>query len=138
MKKLINEVLVTSCVCYTIISLVLGRVNVVTPDQQSFYGNLVMMFVWTAIAVAVLYAHTLFERWPPVLVMLVQYVLAMGLVLLLTWLTGFFGPLHPLWYWYAFRSFTGVYVVGAAAFYIETFRQARKTDALLQQLRQQK
>jgi len=137
MKKWIREVTTTICVSYTIISVVLGYVNAAAGGEWKFYSNLLMMLVWTAIAVAVLYSHTLFDRWPSIAVMLVQYLIAMGLVFLTLLVAGLFGELHPLWHWHAFRSFTIPYIIGAAAFYVDTFRRARKANELLQEVRGQ-
>lgn len=137
MKKWIRDVLLTTCTSYTVLSIVLGYINATAGGEWKFYSNLVMMLVWTGIAVAVLYSHTLFDRWPPIVVMLVQYIIAMGLVFLVMWIVSLFSEMHPLWAWYVFRSFTIPYVIGAAAFYVETFRRARKADDLLQRLRAQ-
>lgn len=138
MKKWIHEVLLTTCVSYTLISVATGFINAMGNGEWQFYANLLMMLVWTGVAVSVLYAHTLFEGWPPVLVMAVQYVIAMGLVFLITCITHLFAEPHPTWARDVFRSFTIPYVIGAAAFYMETFSKAKKADHLLQQIKRQK
>jgi len=137
MKKKISEIFVVICVFYTIISLVGGYINASASGEFDFYENLLMMFIWTSIATIVLYCYPLFHKLPPVLAMVIQYVIAQGLILLIIWVSSFFGPLHPNAYRDAVRSFTIPYVIGAAVYYIATFREAKKNNDILQEIRRQ-
>ncbi len=138
MKKKISEIFLVICVFYTLLSLIAGYLNASLAGDYDFYINLVMMFVWTAIATITLYSYPLFHKLPPLLVMFIQYVFAQSLILLTIWISGFFGELHPNSYRDAIRSFTIPYVIGAAAYYIATFKAAKESNDVLQEIRKLK
>ncbi len=135
MKKKIGEIFLVICVFYTFLSLIGGYINASWSGDYDFYINLLMMFAWTAIATITLYCYPLFHKLPPLLVMLIQYIIAQGLILLTIWISGFFGDLSPTAYRDAIRSFTIPYIIGAAAYYIATFKAAKDSNAILQEIR---
>lgn len=135
MKKWIYEVLLAICVSYTIISIIGGGINAVASKEYSFYFNLVMMLIWTSVAAIVLYSHAFFPKWPPLVVILIQYVIALSIILGIVWTSGFFEILSKTAYRDAFYSFTVPYIIFGTIFYIETFKQAKRADSILQELR---
>ncbi len=97
--------------------------------------NALYMLVWCAIAVGVLSLHRYLSRWSPVAMVVVQYLAALVLIFATVWSSQLFTTLHPDAYRDAFVSFTVPYGVGAAIYYIDIYRSAKRQDALLKQIR---
>lgn len=133
-KALRNEILLTICVSYTIISIGGAIVNMVAGTETNNL-NTISMLVFTSIAVLILYTHQLFDGISPLLMIVVQYVIAIGLVMLYVFLVGLFNPVSEGGYRDIFISFTVPYVIGAIVYYISVFYQAHQQDALLQEIR---
>lgn len=80
----------TVCVVYTM--LVLGKLGLEFLTQGvwgSYQGNLLVMFVLSALAVFVLSQYYRFRKYPLVAVIIVQYLVLVGGVMLFTWISGF-------------------------------------------------
>lgn len=136
-KALRNEILLVICVSYTLISLAATVINILAGTETSNF-NTISMLVFTTIAVLVLYTHQLFDGISPLMMIIIQYVIAMGLVMLYVFLVGLFNPVSEGGYWDIFVSFTIPYVIGAVVYYISVFHQARQQDALLQEIKKAK
>ncbi len=131
--------LVVICVSYTIISLVGGFINLlIQPENGNNFANTVMMFVWSAIAVLVIFSHAWFDQYPPLAVIVVQYIVAQGLVFLTLAIISFFTEINLQNYWEAFRSFVIPYAIGAAVYYISNYLDAKKSNKMLQELKAKK
>ena len=57
-------------------------------------------------------------------------------VLLFTWISGFFSPLHPKAYVDMFRSFTVPYVIAALVYYGSLYLEVQKANQLLRQIKE--
>lgn len=136
-KALRNEILLVICVSYTLISLAATVINILAGTETSNF-NTISMLVFTTIAVLVLYTHQLFDGISPLMMIIIQYVIAMGLVMIYVFLVGMFDPVSEGGYWDIFVSFTIPYVIGAVVYYISVFHQARQQDALLQEIKEAK
>ena len=134
-KAIRNEILLTICVSYTIISACGAIVNMLMGAETSNLNTLSIL-VFTSIAVLILYMHQLFERISPLLMIVIQYVIALGLVMLYVFLVGLVEPVAERGYRDIFISFTVPYVIGAVVYYISVFKQARQQDALLQEIKE--
>ena len=134
-KAIKNEILLTICVSYTIISACSAIVNMLMGGETSNLNTLSML-VFTSIAVLILYMHQLFERISPLLMIVIQYVIALGLVMLYVFLVGLVEPVAERGYRDIFISFTVPYIIGAVVYYISVFKQARQQDALLQEIKE--
>lgn len=137
--KIINRTnfIPTVCVIYTMLSM--GKIVLEFIAQGKFGNdqeNLLMMFILSFLATFVLSQHYRFEKLPLLLVIALQYVLLIGVVMGLTWLSGFFEELHGDAYHDMFWSFTIPYMIGAAAYYIALFCEIRRTDRLLQEYKE--
>lgn len=128
----------TICILYTFFSLTVGWINARASNETYVYYNQVTMFVWLCIAMVILELHTLFDKWPPLIMILIQYVLAQGIVWLVVLVSGFFSPLHPDAYRDTFLSFSIPYAVVAAVYYARVFYGAKKDNALLQRLKRRR
>lgn len=130
----INENLITICVSYTIISIAATIINILTGHQNNNL-NTISMFVLTVIAVFVLSIHRLFDGWSPLMMMIMQYIIAIGLVMLFVFVVGRFSPVSEGGYWDIFWSFTIPYAIGACIYYIHVFQTARRLDETLKEIR---
>lgn len=134
-KALRNEILLTICVSYTIISISAAIINLFAGAETNNL-NTISMLVFTSIAVLILYTHQLFDNISPLLMIIIQYVIAVALVMLYTFFVGLFNPIAEGGYWDIFVSFTVPYVIGAVVYYISVFYQAHQQDALLQEIKE--
>ena len=130
-----SEIFISICVSYTIISIAGAIINMLTGSQTNNL-NVISMFVFTTIAVLVLYMHRLFENLSPLMMIVIQYLIAMGLVFLYVYIIGLFDPVAEGGYWDIFRSFTIPYIIGAAVYYISVFQEAKKQNAILCEIRE--
>ncbi|MCM1989101.1 DUF6608 family protein [Oceanirhabdus seepicola] len=140
MMKKINlvEMLVVICVSYTILSLVNAGLALAMGKNTISAMNSFTMVLWTSIGVGILYMHQYFERWSPLVMIIAQYIIAMGLVFGSLLLESQYIELHPMAYRDAFRSFTIPYIIGAAIYYIYIFREAKRQNELLQEIKNKK
>lgn len=134
-KGAIIEILLTICVSYTIISLAGTIINMLAGFETNNL-NVISMLFFTSIAVLVLNTHRLFDGYSPLFMIIVQYMIAIGLVMLYVAFVGIFSPVSEGGYWDIFVSFTIPYLIGAVIYYISIFREARRQDALLQEIKE--
>ncbi|MDE5908392.1 MAG: hypothetical protein K2H52_06620 [Lachnospiraceae bacterium] len=124
------------CICFTLLSIgnvileaiVLGKFG---NDQQ----NLLLMLLLSVLAVAVLSQHYRFGNFPLLLVILVQYLLLIGIVMLITWISSFFESLHESAYRDMFLSFTIPYIIGAIIYYVSLFFEIKHANKALEEIR---
>ena len=129
-----KEILITICISYTIINIGGSIFEAIVNQNRSLCTNNIMMLMWTSIAVFVLSIHHLFDEWSPLAMILIQYVIALSLVLLTMVIGGFFEPVARGGYKDAFLSFTIPYVIGAIIYYIGVFQSVRRQNQLLQDI----
>lgn len=140
MRNKINftEMLLVICVAYTIISLVDAVLSVAHGNYNLSAFNSFNQILFSSIAVSILYTHNCFERLSPLLMVILQYVIAMGLVFLIIYLQGKFNELHPDAYRDIFVTFTIPYIIGASIYYVSVFREANKQNEILQEIKREK
>lgn len=127
----------TVCVVYTM--LVLGKLGLEFLTQGvwgSYQGNLLVMFVLSALAVFVLSQYYRFRKYPLVAVIIVQYLVLVGGVLLFTWVSGFFAPLHENGYRDMFLSFSIPYAIGVVIYYTALLHEIKKVNRMLKKIRE--
>lgn len=126
----------TVCVVYTILSLSKIILEWLTLKE---FGNLQLnfaeMFVISLIAIFVLSQHYRVQKLPFVIVLILQYAAMIGLIMLGTWIQGFFAVLHPNTYRDMFVSFTVPYIIGAAVYYINVFREVKNANRIIAEIK---
>ena len=135
MKNKIKEIGKYICITYTILSVVGAIINEATGSNPGNLNN-VFMFLFTTIAVIVLYLYKIFTKWSPLTVILVQYLSALALVLLLCVGVGALSHSKVNRYWEIVVSFSIPYWIGAAFFYIEVFRETKRQNELIKELQE--
>lgn len=128
------EIPIAVCISYTIISVANAALCLMAGSESTSNVNAFMMLLWCSIAVFVLSIHHLFDRLPPVTMMVIQYVIAMGLVILSVWIGSFFDEMSEHGYRDMFFSFTIPYVIGGGCYYISLFREVKRQNKLLQEI----
>ena len=126
----------TVCVIYTLLSL--GKIlleAVFLGLFGNYQGNLLLMFGISVMATFVLSQHYRFQNLPLLVVILGQYILLVGLVMGITWLSSFFQPLHKDGYRDMFLSFSIPYVIGAVVYYISLLYEVKRVNNALEDIR---
>lgn len=68
-------------------------------------------------------------------VIIVQYLILIGDVMLFTWISGFFEPLHENGYQDMFLSFSIPYAIGVVIYYAALFHEVRTVNRMLLQIK---
>lgn len=126
----------TVCVIFTMLTL--GKLVLEFLMQglwENYQENLLIMFLLSSLATFVLSQHYRFQKYPLVLVIAGQYVLLIAAVLFITWLSGRWEPLHENAYRDMFLSFTIPYGIGVVLYYGAVFREIRRANRALQELK---
>lgn len=124
------------CVIFTL--LVVGKILLEAVAQGLFTDyqkNLLVMLALSFLATFVLSQYYRFQNFPLLAVILGQYVLLVGAVMLFTWISSFFEPLHEDGYRDMFLSFTIPYAIGAAVYYLSLFGELRHMNKELEEIR---
>lgn len=93
--------------------------------------NIVFMFLFCVLSVFILEQHRRFDKLPMILVLLLQYLIALSIVILLVWFSSRYEELSKYAYRDVFLSFTIPYIIGAAWYYISLIYEARRANAIL-------
>ena len=131
----ISELLITICVSYTIISIGGAIVNMLTGSETNNL-NTIAMLLFTSIAVIVLSLHRMFDSLSPLLMIVIQYAVALALVMLVVFLIGLFEPVAEGGYKDFFVSFTIPYIIGAVIYYVSVFYTARQQNHLIDEIKE--
>lgn len=124
------------CVVYTL--LVLGKLVLEYIAQGTwgdYQGNLLVMFILSAAATFVLSQYYRFQKYPLLAVIVVQYLVLIGGVLLFTWVSGFFGPLHENAYRDMALSFSVPYAIGTVVYYVAMFHEVKRVNRVLREVK---
>lgn len=137
--KIINKQNFFSCVCIVFTMLVLGKIVLEYMTQHVFGNyqeNLLVMFVMALLAVFVLSQHYRFQKYPLLAVIAGQYVLLIGIVMLIIWIAGFFQPIHEDGYRDMFVSFTIPYAIGVIVYYAALFHEVKLMNESLKKIKE--
>ncbi len=129
----------TVCEIYTL--LVLGKLLLEYIAQgiwENYQGNLLIMFVLSLASTFVLSQYYRFQKYPLSVVIVVQYLVLVGAVMLFTWVSGFYEPLHENGYRDMFLSFSIPYAIGVAVYYVAMFHEIKKVNRALQEMKDKK
>ena len=136
MASKIKEYILEVCCVFTLMSVIGAIVNIIAGTQTNNI-NVLVMFATCAIATLVLFLHKIFEDVSPLVMIIVQYILACALVGLMLWLISTFISPITLKGWFEFyRSFTIPYIFLAGFYYYRVFSETKKQDKLIQEIRE--
>ncbi len=137
--KIINKHNFWGVVCTIYAMLSLGKIlleavfqNVFGNDQK----NLLTMFFLSLAATFVLSQYYRFQKYPLLLCIAVQYMLLIACVMLITWISGRFEPLHEDAYRDMFLSFTIPYAIGVVVYYMSVFYEIKRANQDLKKIKE--
>ena len=134
MIKKAKQYILEVCCVYTLMSVLGAVVNIICGTETNNL-NVLVMFATTAIATFVLFLHKLFDRVSPLLMMIIQYVIACALIGgMLLLISRFISPVSPKGWFEFYRSFTIPYIVLAGFYYYRVFSETKKQNALIQEI----
>ena len=132
----IKEYLLEVCCVFTLMSVIGAIVNIIAGTETNNI-NVLVMFATCAIATLVLFLHKLFDSVSPLVMIIVQYLVACALVGLMLWLISvFISPITPKGWFEFYRSFTIPYIVLAGFYYYRVFSETKRQDKLIQEIRE--
>lgn len=132
----VKEYLLELCCVFTAMSVIGAVVNIICGTETNNI-NVLVMFATCAIATLVLFLHKLFDNASPLVMIIVQYLVACALVGLMLWLISIFiSPITPKGWFEFYRSFTIPYIFFAGFYYYRVFSETKKQDKLIQEIRQ--
>lgn len=132
----IKEYVLEVCCAYTIMSVVGAIVNIIAGTETNNI-NVLVMFATCAIATLVLFLHKLFDSVSPLVMIIVQYLIACALVGIMLWLVStFISPITPKGWFEFYRSFTIPYIFFAGFYYYRVFSETKKQDKLIQEIKE--
>ncbi len=130
----IKGFLIELCCVYTLVSVGGAIVNIICGTQTSNI-NVLVMFATCAIATFVLFLHRLFDNVSPLVMIIVQYLVACGLcAAMLLILSITIDPITPRGWFEYFRSFTIPYIILAGFYYFRVFSETKKQDDVLKEI----
>ena len=137
MRDYIKEYLLELCCSYTVIS-VAGAIITMIVGSNTNNANVILMFVFCAIAVFVLSLYKLLSELSPLVMILIQFVVSFGLCMLVVFILSFIEPVSPRGWFEFIRSFVIIYILGAGYYYFRLFRDTKKQNDLIAELRQKR
>ena len=136
MTAKIKEYVLEVCCVFTLMSVIGAIVNIIAGTETNNI-NVLVMFATCAIATLVLFLHKLFDSVSPLVMIIVQYLVACVLVGLMLWLISvFISPITPKGWFEFYRSFTIPYIVLAGFYYYRVFSETKKQDKLIREIRE--
>ncbi len=136
--KMIKKYLISVCVVYTILAMTKVLMEAISGYHDPYYvGNFGSLFVVTCFATFVLFMHRIFHKIPLLFVMVGQYVVVIGGVLLGIYVLGKFVEVSPNAYRDMFIQITVPYVLFAGIYYVSYFHEVKKANENLSRLRKE-
>ena len=138
--KLIDKrtFLPTVCVVYTMIS---ATKIILEAVFQKIFGNyqqnLVMILLLSFLGTLVLSQHYRLSHIPLPIVIIGQYVFLAGCVMLIIRIISIYSEVHPNGYRDIFLSFTIPYIIGAFLYYVQLWKEVRKINQLLDNIKRE-
>lgn len=139
--KIINKKNIISIICisYTLISIgytifEIFKNGSINPTQL----NIFLFLILSILGVGILSQHYRFDRFSPAAMLLLQYFLAVFLILVSLKAASFFVDIHPNGYRDLTLSFSVPYFIGAVIYYIFLRLEVKKQNRLLEQLKKKK
>ena len=138
MAERVKTYLLELCCVFTFVSVVGAIVNIIYGTQTNNL-NVLVMFATCAIATFVLFLHRLFDNVSPLVMIIVQYLVACALVGLMLWIVStVVSPITPRGWFEFYRSFTIPYIFLAGFYYYRVFSETKKQDKLIREIQEKK
>ena len=139
--RIINKknVIPIICITYTVISIGYTIFEIII--NRKMYPtqlNIFLFLVLSILGVAVLSQHYRFNRFSPLAMIVMQYMIAEIIILASLKIASFFVDIHPDGYRDMTLSFSVPYLIGALIYYIRLRLEVKKQNQLLHIIKEQK
>ncbi|MBI9012208.1 MAG: hypothetical protein JEZ08_08220 [Clostridiales bacterium] len=129
------NIFVGICVSFTLLTIANSVLTEMIGYDSIPISNNYLMLLWCSIGTITLFSHKLLSRWSPLTMIVIQYLIANGLVFMTIYISSFTSDLHPNAYRDGFRSFTIPYIIGAIIYYGYLYYEAQNQNSLLQEVK---
>lgn len=136
--RLINKrnILPTTCIAYTFVSISLTIFEIIDKRKMNpTQLNIFLFLMLSILGVGVLSQHYRFERFSPLTMIVLQYMLAILIIFISLWIASFFVDIHPNGYRDMAISFSVPYFIGAIIYYICLKIEVKKQNLLLENIK---
>jgi len=130
-----GNIISTICISYTLVSLYMILVELLVGNFTTTHFNMLSALVITTIGVIILSLHNTLDFLPPLIMIIVQYLIATFLICGLILLASNFMDIHENGYKDMIISFTLPYIIGALLYYIHLKNEIRKQNESLNYIR---
>lgn len=126
----------TVCVFFTILAISKIVMEYIVSKQMDDTGrNLLFMFAFTCLSLFVLDQYSRFENLSPLIIIIGQYIVAMGIVFFIIWISSHFEQLSTNAYRDIFLSFTIPYIIGAICYYVSLHLEVKRENEMLDRIK---
>ena len=139
--RIINKknVIPIICITYTVISIGYTIFEIIINRKMNpTQLNIFLFLVLSILGVAVLSQHYRFNRFSPLAMIIMQYMIAEIIILASLKTASFFVDIHPDGYRDMTLSFSVPYLIGALIYYIRLRLEVKKQNQLLRIIKEQK
>lgn len=139
--KLINKknVIPIICITYTIVSIVLTIFEIFNNrEMKPAQLNIFLFLLLSILGVGVLSQHYRLERFSPLTMIIIQYLIAIAIILISLKVVSHFVDIHPNGYRDMTISFSIPYFIGTVIYYVSLRMEVRKQNLILDKLKSQK
>ena len=139
--RIINKknVIPIICITYTVISIGYTIFEIIINRKMNpTQLNIFLFLVLSILGVAVLSQHYRFNRFSPLAMIVMQYMIAEIIILASLKIASFFVDIHPDGYRDMTLSFSVPYLIGALIYYIRLRLEVKKQNQLLHIIKERK
>lgn len=136
--KIINKKNIVSVVCitYTSISITLAVLEVIAKGKMNpTQLNMFLCLLLSILGVLILSQHYRLERFSPLAMVIIQYVVAVAVILISLKAASYITDVHPSGYRDMILSFSIPYFIGAVVYYISLMLEVRKQNRILEKIK---
>lgn len=125
------------CIAYTFVSLSLTIAEIMMKQEMNATQlNIFLFFILSVLGVGVLSLQRVLDRFSPLVMMIIQYVLAIVIINLSLWLASHVVDIHPNGYHDMTISFTIPYMIGACIYYVALKLEIKKQNKRLKKIKE--
>lgn len=137
--KLINKrnIVPIICITYTVVSVISSIFEIIYKSEMNpTQLNMFLFLILSILGVGVLSQHYRFERFSPLTMIILQYVIAVAVIVISLWTASFFVDIHPDGYKDMTLSFSIPYFIGAVIYYVCLRLEVKEQNRLLRNIKE--
>ncbi|MCI6466077.1 MAG: hypothetical protein MSA90_11500 [Faecalicatena sp.] len=127
------------CISYTVLSISLTIYEIIVNGKMNpAQLNIFLFLILSILGVVILSQHYRFERFSPLTMIIMQYAIAITVILISLKIASFFVDIHPDGYRDLTLSFSIPYIIGAIIYYIALRLEVNKQNKLLENIKKKR